>query len=125
MASSGAHDSVLNIISLTAGELRTFTEIWYSVFLWALFSSLFIHLGGTLIAFCRLRKHKLGRWMPLAVLVMGILSPLTGGVISSAAIAGVCRASDFTLTPFYSLVCGVAQTVVLVVISFSRILATL
>ncbi|XP_076449587.1 transmembrane protein 170A-like [Babylonia areolata] len=121
----GAHDSVLNVISLTAGKLRTFSEIWYSVFLWALFSSLLVHIGATLIAFCRLRKHRLGRWIPLAILFMGIISPLTGGVISSAAVAGVYRASDFSMMPFYALVWGVGQTVVMVVVSFSRILATL
>ncbi|KAL8574600.1 hypothetical protein ACOMHN_061600 [Nucella lapillus] len=118
-------NTVLNVISLTAGKLRTFSEIWYSVFLWALFSSLLVHIGAMLIAFCRLRKHKLGRWMPLVILVMGIVSPLTGGVISSAAIAGVYRASDFTMMPFYALVWGVGQTVVMLLISFTRILATL
>ncbi|XP_076449567.1 transmembrane protein 170A-like isoform X2 [Babylonia areolata] len=50
---------------------------------------------------------------------MGIISPLTGGVISSAAVAGVYRASDFAMMPFYALVWGVGQTVMMVVISFS------
>lgn len=122
---TGAHDSVLNVISLTADPLKSFTEIWYSVFLWALFSSLFVHIGATLIAFCRLRKHTLGRWFPLAILAMGIISPLTGGVVSSAAIAAVYRASDFIMMPFYALLWGVGQTVVVVFISFTRILATL
>ncbi|KAK7113890.1 transmembrane protein 170B-like [Littorina saxatilis] len=122
---AGAHDSVLNVISLTADPLKTFTEIWYSVFLWALFSSLFVHICATLIAFCRLRKHHLGRRIPLAILAMGVISPLTGGVVSSAAIAGVYRASDFIMLPFYALVWGVAQTIVVIFISFSRILATL
>ncbi|KAK7483026.1 hypothetical protein BaRGS_00025689 [Batillaria attramentaria] len=122
---AGAHDSVLNVISLTADPLKSFTEIWYSVFLWALFSSLFIHIGAMLIAVLRLRKHPLGRWFPLAILAMGIISPLTGGVVSSAAIAGVYRASDFIMMPFYALVWGVGQTVVVVFISFTRILATL
>ena len=45
--------------------------------------------------------------------------------VSGAAIAGVYRASDFIMMPFYALVWGVGQTVVVVVISFSRILATL
>lgn len=122
---TSAHNSVLNVISLTAEELKSFTEMWYSVFLWALFSSLFIHIIAALIAFCRLHKHHFGRWIPLAIVAMGIISPLTGGVISSAAIAGVYRASDFYMIPFYALVWGVGQTVVVVVISFSRILATL
>ncbi|GFS23913.1 transmembrane protein 170A-like [Elysia marginata] len=99
--------------------------MWYQVFLWALFSSLFVHIVAALIAFLRLRKHHIGRWIPLAILTMGVLSPLTGGVVSSAAIAGVFRASDFVMWPFYALMWGVGQTFVVIVISFSRILATL
>ncbi|CAG5124889.1 unnamed protein product [Candidula unifasciata] len=122
----GAHDSVLNVISLSPNDdIDTFVEIWYQVFLWALFSSLFVHIVAALIAFLRLRKHRIGRWIPVAILTMGVLSPLTGGVISSAAIAGVFRASDFLVMPFYALVCGVVQTFLVLVISYSRILATL
>uniref|UniRef100_A0A0B6ZP59 Transmembrane protein 170A n=1 Tax=Arion vulgaris TaxID=1028688 RepID=A0A0B6ZP59_9EUPU len=123
---AGAHDSVLNVISLSPNdELDTFVEIWYQVFLWALFSSLFVHIIAALISFLRLRKHSIGRWIPAAILAMGVLSPLTGGVVSSAAIAGVYRASDFVMMPLYALVWGVVQTFLVVVISFSRILATL
>lgn len=57
--------------------------MWYQVFLWALFSSIFAHVVAALIAFCRLRKHRYGRWIPVVVFGMGIISPLTGGVITS------------------------------------------
>ncbi|GFN89830.1 transmembrane protein 170a-like [Plakobranchus ocellatus] len=123
---TGAHDSVLSVISLSPNDkIDTFVEIWYQVFLWALFSSLFVHIVAALIAFLRLRKHSIGRWIPLAILTMGVLSPLTGGVVSSAAVAGVYRASDMVMIPFYALVWGVGQTFVVIIISFSRILATL
>jgi hypothetical protein len=42
-----------------------------------------------------------------------------------AAIAGVYRASVFEMPPIYALVWGVGQTVVVIFISFTRILATL
>lgn len=58
-------------------------EMWYQIFLWALFSSVFVHLVCAIIAFSRLRKHKLGRWIPALILIMGVLSPLTGGILSS------------------------------------------
>ncbi|XP_041376300.1 transmembrane protein 170A-like [Gigantopelta aegis] len=119
-------DSVLNVIGLSPPDpLDTFGEMWYQVFLWALFSSMLFHIIAALIAFCRLRKHTIGRWMPVAILVMGVLSPLTGGVVTSAVIAGVFRASDFVMMPFYALVWGLGQTIVVMFISFTRILATL
>ncbi|KAH9509480.1 hypothetical protein Btru_045997 [Bulinus truncatus] len=105
--------------------LGSFVEMWYQIFLWALFSSLFVHVVATLIAFLRLRKHPIGRWIPLAILAMGFLSPLTGGVISSAAIAGVIRASGITIVHYHALVFGVGHTFLVVVVSFVRILATL
>jgi len=59
------------------------SEMWYQVFLWALVSSILVHFVAAAIAFGRLRKHKYGRFIPLVILLMGILSPLTGGVITS------------------------------------------
>ncbi|XP_064611524.1 transmembrane protein 170A-like [Liolophura sinensis] len=119
-------DSFVNVIGLTSNDpLNGFGEIWYQVFVWALVSSFFVHAIASFIGFFRLRKHKLGRWIPLVVLAMGILSPITGGAVTSAAIAGVYRASGFTMAPFYALVWGVGQTIVMVFISFTRILATL
>ncbi|XP_050396522.1 transmembrane protein 170B [Patella vulgata] len=76
--------------------------MWYQVFLWALFSSMFVHIIAALIAFCRLRKHKIG-----------------------AAVAGLYRAADFEMMPFYALVWGVGQSIIVSFVSFTRILATL
>lgn len=119
-------DSIENVIGLSPKDpLNGFAEMWYQVFLWALFSSILVHVVASAIAFCRLRKHKLGRFVPAVILVMGFLSPLTGGVVTSAAIAGVYRASDFEMAPLYALVWGVGQTIVIIFMSFSRILATL
>ena len=58
-------------------------EMWYQVFLWALFSSILVHCVAAAIAFARLRRHKIGRLVPALILVMGILSPITGGVVTS------------------------------------------
>ena len=52
-------------------------------------------------------------------------SNVNGNLVSGTAIAGVYRASAIPMLPFYALVWGGGQTVVMVVISFSRILATL
>ncbi|XP_069111987.1 transmembrane protein 170B-like isoform X2 [Argopecten irradians] len=119
-------DSIINVFGLTSSDtLNGFAEMWYQVFLWALFSSIFAHVVAALIAFCRLRKHRYGRWIPAVMLSMGVLSPLTGGVITSAAIAGFYRGSDFVMKPFYALCWGAAQTMFMVFVSFTRILSTL
>lgn len=119
-------DSVLNVIGFTRDKpLVKFGQIWYQVFLWALFSSLFVHIAASGISFCRLRSHKIGRWVPVVILGMGVISPLTGGVLTSAAVAGVYISAGIQMPTFYAFLWGVGQTVILVVISFTRILATL
>ena len=40
-----------------------FSEMWYQVFLWALFSSIAVHVIAAAIAFGTLRKHKFGKWV--------------------------------------------------------------
>ena len=65
--------------------------MWYQVFLWNLFSSIFCHFVASAIAFARLRKHKIGRFIPAIVLVMGFLSPLTGGVVTSKCVTVTSR----------------------------------
>jgi len=84
-----------------------------------------VHIAAAIVAFFRLRKHHIGRWISIVILSMGIISPLTGGVVTSAAIAGVVVACNFTIMPFYCLVCGVGQTFFVVFISYTRIVATL
>ncbi|GAB6020261.1 hypothetical protein CHUAL_002979 [Chamberlinius hualienensis] len=119
-------DTLINVIGLTPSDpLDTFAEMWYQVFLWALFSSIFAHAFASGIAFCMLRQHKIGRFIPLAILLMGVLSPLTGGVVTSAAVAGVYRTANFQMAPLYALVWGIGQTVLAVLVSYTRILATL
>ncbi|XP_074864471.1 transmembrane protein 170A isoform X4 [Carettochelys insculpta] len=76
--------------------------MWYGVFLWALVSSLSFHIPAGLLALFTLRRHRYG-----------------------AAIAGVYRAAGKDMIPFEALTLGVGQTFCVLVVSFSRILATL
>lgn len=41
--------------------LKTFAEMWYQVFLWALCSSFLVHVVAATIGFATLRKHKFGK----------------------------------------------------------------
>ncbi|CAM5092338.1 unnamed protein product [Natator depressus] len=111
--------------TLYTTPLDSFPEMWYGVFLWALVSSLFFHIPAGLLALFTLRHHKYGRFMSVSILLMGIVGPISAGILTSAAIAGVYRAAAKQMIPFEALTLGVGQTFCVMVVSFSRILATL
>ncbi|XP_056336231.1 transmembrane protein 170B [Danio aesculapii] len=120
--------SVQQVLSLwVQGEatLKHFTEMWYWVFLWCLFSSLFVHSAVGLLMCVTLQRHKRGRLITLVLISVGFLASLSGGVITSAAVAVVYRVAGKDMAPLEALVYGVGQTALTVIISFSRILATL
>uniref|UniRef100_A0A3Q3X2M8 Transmembrane protein 170A n=1 Tax=Mola mola TaxID=94237 RepID=A0A3Q3X2M8_MOLML len=106
-------------------SLSDFSEMWYGVFLWAVVSSLVFHLPAVLLALATLRQHKMARFMPIAILLMAIMGPVCGGVLTSAAIAGVYKAAGKRMMSFEALVFGVGQSFCVLVISFLRVLATL
>ncbi|VFV39302.1 transmembrane protein 170a [Lynx pardinus] len=106
-------------------SLLFLVEMWYGVFLWALVSSLFFHVPAGLLALFTLRHHKYGRFMSVSILLMGIVGPITAGILTSAAIAGVYRAAGKEMIPFEALTLGTGQTFCVVVVSFLRVLATL
>lgn len=56
---------------------------------------------------------------------MGVITPAVTGIVSSAAIAFVYRASSFPMNPLYALFWGCGQTILTGCIGFTRILATL
>lgn len=78
-----------------------------------------------LIAFLTLRKHKFGKFFPVVIIFMGLVTPALTGIVSSAAIAFVYRASSLPMNPLYALFWGCGQTVVTGSLGFTRILATL
>ncbi|XP_016878428.1 transmembrane protein 170A isoform X2 [Homo sapiens] len=106
-------------------ESKSEEKMWYGVFLWALVSSLFFHVPAGLLALFTLRHHKYGRFMSVSILLMGIVGPITAGILTSAAIAGVYRAAGKEMIPFEALTLGTGQTFCVLVVSFLRILATL
>jgi len=128
-------DTVGDVMGLRLGHLLIeFSEMWYHVFLWALFSSAIVwtkmdennaHTIAAFFAFITLRKHKFGRFFSILILVMGVVSPVTSGFLSSATIAFVHRMSSLQMSPVYAMVWGVGQTVLSASICFTRILATL
>ncbi|XP_037926524.1 transmembrane protein 170A [Hermetia illucens] len=126
MYDSDELDTIADVMGLRSqNRLNTFREMWYHIFLWAFFSSVFVHTCAALIAFVTLRKHKFGRFFSILILLMGFVSPATSGVVSSAAIAFVHRASSLHMSPIFAMVWGVGQTIISACLGFTRILATL
>ncbi|XP_027891976.1 transmembrane protein 170B isoform X1 [Xiphophorus couchianus] len=119
--------SVQQVLSLWVhgATLKDFTEMWYWVFLWCLFSSLFVHGTGGLLMLVMLQRHRWGRLITLVLVSVGFLASLSGAVITSAAVAGVYRVAGKGMAPLEALVFGAGQTSLSIIISFSRILATL
>uniref|UniRef100_A0A8C1S9Z2 Transmembrane protein 170B n=1 Tax=Cyprinus carpio TaxID=7962 RepID=A0A8C1S9Z2_CYPCA len=103
------------------------TEMWYWVFLWCLFSSLFVHSAVGLLMCVTLQRHKRGRLITVVLISVGFLLffGLLISSISGAAVAAVYRVAGKDMAPLEALVFGVGQTAFTVIISFSRILATL
>lgn len=69
--------------SVTQLLLSLPSEMWYGVFLWALVSSVFFHVPAGLLALFTLRHHKYGRFMSVSILLMGIVGPITAGILTS------------------------------------------
>ncbi|KAI5629376.1 transmembrane protein 170B, partial [Silurus asotus] len=100
-------------------------EMWYWVFLWCLFSSLFVHGAAGLLMCVMLQRHKRGRLITLVLISTGFLASIIGGVLTSAVVAWVYRVAGKDMAPLEALVFGLGQTTLTLLISFSRILATL
>uniref|UniRef100_H2LZP2 Transmembrane protein 170B n=1 Tax=Oryzias latipes TaxID=8090 RepID=H2LZP2_ORYLA len=118
--------SVQQVLGLwvQGAALQHFTEMWYWVFLWCLFSSLFVHGAMGLLMLILLQRHRWGRLITVVLVSGGFLASLSGGVIT-AAVAGVYRVAGKNMAPLEALVLGVGQTMLSIIISFSRVLATL
>lgn len=119
-------DTVADVFRLTPGDpLDTFGEMWYAVFLWSLCSSVFVHTCAALVAFGTLRKHKYGKFFPVLLIVMGVFTPVTSSVATSAAIAFIYRAANLAMPPIHAMIWGIGQTILGGAVGFTRILATL
>ena len=73
-------------------------------------SSIICHSGAAASLHIYHKKWKLGRFLPATVLVFGLLSPITWGVITNAMIAYVYITAGFYMTSLSGLGWGIAQT---------------
>lgn len=101
------------------------TDFRIAVFMWCFVSSVFLYSIAALIAFSMLRRHKLGKFYSVMILLMGAIIPCSLGLMSSAVIALVYKHSSFSMFPIHAMMWGVGQTVIHASVGFTRILATL
>ncbi|XP_017746663.1 PREDICTED: transmembrane protein 170B isoform X1 [Rhinopithecus bieti] len=80
--------SVQQVLSLWAHGtvLRNLTEMWYWIFLWALFSSLFVHGAAGVLMFVMLQRHRQGRVISVIAVSIGFLASVTGAMITTFAV---------------------------------------
>ncbi|XP_036867087.2 transmembrane protein 170B isoform X1 [Manis javanica] len=93
--------SVQQVLSLWAHGtvLRNLTEMWYWVFLWALFSSLFVHGAAGVLMFVTLQRHRQGRVISVVAVSVGFLASVTGAMITSLPASSTERAGPCGMTP--------------------------
>merc|ERR1712029_749385 len=99
-------------------KIQFFNQMWMSVFVWCIFSSAIIYSTAAIIAFTTLRRHKLGRFYSVMILLMGLAVPLSLGLITSAAIAFVYKHSNFSMVPLHAAMWGGGQTVIHAAVGF-------
>lgn len=119
-------DSVSNILGLSPSRsLYYFADIWYAIFIWEVFSSLFL---TSLIAgwsAWALRKHYIARYYALLIVISSFLSSITFGTLTSAVIAGVYRSCGFQLVPYFAMIWGVLQTMTKIFAGYLRIIPSM
>ena len=57
--------------------------MWYWLFLWCLFSSLFVHGAAGLLMLLTLQRHRRGRLISLVLVSGGFLVSLPGSLVTS------------------------------------------
>ncbi|XP_053640617.1 transmembrane protein 170B [Cherax quadricarinatus] len=105
--------------------LETFPELWQRIFLWGFFSLLFIHIVSAIIAFLMLRRHKYGRFSAACIILIGMCTTFTMCAATSAAVGFVLYQAKISLQPIHAMICGIAQTALYILFSFSRVMPTL
>ncbi|KAK0426047.1 hypothetical protein QR680_009520 [Steinernema hermaphroditum] len=117
--------SLWNVLTLTSDRTNVFWEIWLSILLWMLISYAFVHLVAGALSLLMLRKHY---WMPFLTIpfvAMFFVGPVTLGTVTSASIALTFSTASISVTCLICALLGITQTVSVIIVSFSRLLATL
>ncbi len=69
--------------------------------------------------------HSISRFYSLSILITGLLTPLTLGVLSSAAITFVYKTSSFGMESTHAMMWGMGQTAIHATYGYIKFAATL
>ncbi|KAJ1373755.1 hypothetical protein KIN20_036254 [Parelaphostrongylus tenuis] len=117
--------SLLGALALSGSYMTGWFEIAASILLWMAISNIVLYLGAALIALLMMRRHPYVVLFVIPLLAMCVIGPVTVGLTTSAVLAYALSASDKEISPWHCMVLGVFQSMMLVVVSFSKLLGTL
>ncbi|KAL3997666.1 putative transmembrane protein 170 family protein [Acanthocheilonema viteae] len=117
--------SLWKVLTLSGEDVSSFWEMFLGITVWMVISYVFVYIIVALISMIMLRNHP---WMCIyatSIIGMAILGPATVGALTSASIALMFSSADKAISCWHCMILGSAQTLAVIIISFSRILATL
>uniref|UniRef100_A0A1I7ZDL2 Transmembrane protein 170A n=1 Tax=Steinernema glaseri TaxID=37863 RepID=A0A1I7ZDL2_9BILA len=124
-AAAESNFSLWKVVTLSGESTNVFWEIWLSILLWMLISYALVHLVAGALSILMLRRHS---WMPFLTVpffAMFFVGPATFGAVTSASIALTFTTASIPVTCLICALLGITQTASVLVVSFSRLLATL
>ncbi|KJH46682.1 hypothetical protein DICVIV_07246 [Dictyocaulus viviparus] len=117
--------SLFGAFALSGSYMTDWLEISASILLWMAISNTILYLGAALIALLMMRRHPYVVLFVIPLIAMCVIGPVTVGVTTSLALAFVLSSSDKEISPWHCMILGVFQSIVLIIVSFSRLLGTL
>ncbi|CAD5207428.1 unnamed protein product [Bursaphelenchus okinawaensis] len=114
-----------SVLSLQENNVNGFWQLWLSIFIWMAVSYIFVHAIAFLVAVISLRYHPWVFFISFPFLLMMLLGPTTVGALTSASIALTFSMAQKSITAWHCLFIGCGQTLIVLMTSFFRILATL
>ncbi|KAI6183127.1 hypothetical protein M3Y97_00455200 [Aphelenchoides bicaudatus] len=113
------------ILTLQEKNVKGFWHMWTAIFCWMAVSYMIAHLVAFLVSLFKLRHHPWVLYLSFPFLVMIFLGPATLGALTSASIALTFATAQKSITATHCMIIGCFQTLIIVLTSFFRILATL
>ncbi|CAL2029064.1 unnamed protein product [Caenorhabditis brenneri] len=117
--------SIAGALLLSGKWMNKWGEISLSIFLWMTLSFMVISLGATLLSLFTLRKHPYACFIPIPFIIMMFVIPFVFGAPTSMILALAMYASNNAVSTWYCAVMGIIQTILIFIMSVTRIHATL
>ncbi|VDM56334.1 unnamed protein product [Angiostrongylus costaricensis] len=117
--------SLLGALALSGSYMTDWLEIAASILLWMAISNTVLYLGAALVALLMMRRHPYVILFIHPLAAMCVIGPVTVGLTTSLVLAYALSASDKEISPWHCMVLGIFQSIMLVFVSFSRLLGTL